>query len=871
MKVLNFKYFEGRNIYCHRPCIKMEVDLEGFSEIPSNSIDGFNEGLVELMPSLKDHRCGIDEDMGFIKRLKEGTYLAHICEHIVIALQNTIGAKAAYGKAREIKEDIYYIIYEYEYKNTAIEAGNMAVMIINSLISKKEFNMEEAILKLKETLKKEELGPSTLAIIREAKKRSIPVLRVNERSIFQLGYGSTSKIIEATISSNTSGIAIDIACDKLLTKKILFNQYIPVAEGEQVINPVQMLSEAERIGYPVVLKPRYGNQGKGVLVNLRDEKEVMEAYRTLSKDYNDILIEKYIRGKDYRVCLVDYKVVAVSERISPYVVGDGESSIIQLIQGINSDERRGEGHEKPLTKIKINEDLINYIWKNSYSLNSIPAKGEKVVLRENANLSTGGIAIDRTDSICEENIEICKRAAKAVGLDICGIDICCSDISKEMDGVIIEVNAAPGIRMHEHPYQGNSINVGKAIVDMLLKDIPRQIPIVSVTGTNGKTTTTRLVSHVLSLAGYKTGMATTGGIYINNTCIDKGDTTGYDSAMTVLTNKEVDAAVLETARGGIIRKGLAYDLADVGIITNITSDHLGIDDIDTLEELAFVKSLVVEAVKDKGYTVLNADDRISMKVLSRAKGNVVLFSKDKNNPYLRESIKKGRYGIYTWNDFIYVEKEGSIFPIIKINDIKITLDGKLKYNIENAMAACAALIGLGIDYSLIRKGMESFYLDEEHNPGRFNMYKLRDVTVILDYGHNIEGYKAVLEGVKKLDYKRLIGIIGVPGDRKDENILKIGEISGKNFDYIYIKEDRDKRNKGEGEVARLLEQGVLKGGFDKKNINVILDERAALKKSLENSRKGDLIIIFFEEYEPLLKIVKEEMNSLNKNSNEALA
>ncbi|WP_027623642.1 cyanophycin synthetase [Clostridium lundense] len=871
MKALNFKYFEGRNIYCHKPCIRMEVDLEGFSDIPSNSIDGFNEGLVNLIPKLKEHRCGIDEDMGFIKRLKEGTYLAHICEHIVIALQNTIGIEAAYGKAREINGDIYYIIYEYKYKNTAIEAGNIAIKIINSLISKKEFNMEEAISKLKEILKGEELGPSTLAIISEVKKKGIPILKIGHESIFQLGYGSASKMIEATISGNTSGIAIDIACDKLLTKKILFNQYIPVADGLQVISPVQMLLEAERIGYPVVLKPRYGNQGKGVFVNLRDEKELVQAYKTLLKQYSDIIIEKHIQGKDYRVCLVDYEVVAVSERISPYVIGDGESSIIQLIHKLNSDERRGDGHEKPLTKIKINEELINYIWKSSYSLNSIPEKGQKIVLRENANLSTGGIAIDYTDDICKENVEICKRAAKAIGLDICGIDVCCTDITKPMDGVIIEVNAAPGIRMHEHPYQGSSRNVGGAIADMLLKDISNQIPVVSVTGTNGKTTTTRLISYVLSLAGYKTGMATTGGIYVNNSCIVKGDTTGYDSAMTILNNKEVEAAVLETARGGIIRKGLAYDLADIGIITNITSDHLGIDNINTLEELAFVKSLVVEAIKEKGYAVLNADDTMSMKILNRAKGNVTLFSKDKDNPYLRENVKNGGYGIYTWKDVIYVEKDDNIVPLIKIKDIKITLEGKLKYNIENAMAACAALIGLGIDYLVIRKGMQSFYLDEEHNPGRFNMYKLKDVTVILDYGHNTEGYKAVLEGLRALDYKRLIGIIGVPGDRKNDDILEIGEISAKNFDQIYIKEDGDKRNRRDGEVAQLLECGVLKGGFNKKNVSIILDERNALKKAIETSRKGDLIIIFFEEYEPLLTIVKEEMNRLNKSSNEALA
>ncbi|WP_315116654.1 cyanophycin synthetase [uncultured Clostridium sp.] len=871
MKILNHKYYSGRNIYCHRPCIKMEIDLEGFKDVPSKDIDGFNEKLIQLLPILKEHRCGIDEEMGFVKRLYEGTYLAHICEHICISLQDMIGLKGGYGKAREIEGDIYFIIYEAEYEKTAIEIGKIAVIIINSLISNKEINIEEAIYKLREVLKLEQLGPSTVAIIREAKNRKIPYIRIGEGSIFQLGYGSTSRMVEATISAKTCGLAIDIACDKLLTKEVLYNQCLPVAEGSQVINPVQMLMEAGRIGYPVVLKPRFGNQGKGVFVNLRNERELMQAYNSILEDYKDIIIEKHVVGKDFRVCVVNYEVVAVSERVPPYVVGDGVTTIIGLIHKLNEDSRRGDDHEKPLTRVKINKELINYIWKNSYSLDSIPKKGEKVTLRENANLSTGGVAIDCTDIICEENIEICKRIAKTVGLDICGIDICCTDISKTIDGAIIEVNAAPGIRMHEHPYEGESRNVGGAIVDMLFKEIPKQIPVISITGTNGKTTTARLISYVLSLAGYRTGLTTTGGIYINNQCIDKGDTTGYDSAMTVLTNSEVEVAVLETARGGIIRKGLAYDLADVGIITNITSDHLGIDNIDTLEELAFVKSLVVEAVKDDGYAILNANDHISITLLNRIKGNVILFSKDENNSTLIEHMKNGGYGIYLSNDFIYVEKDKNISPIIKVKDIKITLDGKLEYNIENAMAACAALISLGVDYSVIRKGLQSFYLDEVHNPGRFNLYKLNDSTVVLDYAHNIEGYKAVIDGIKKLDYKRLIGIIGVPGDRKDEDIIKLGEIAGENFEYIYIKEDSDKRCRKEGEVASLLKKGVIKSGIDERNIKIILEEKQALKKAIEECRKGDLIIIFFENYEPLLEIVKKEIKQSNNKSGEALA
>lgn len=861
MKIVGINIFEGRNIYSHKKCIRMDLDLEGYCETPSNKIEGFNERLVKLLPELKKHRCGIDEDRGFLKRLKEGTYLAHICEHTIIALQNMIGIEVSYGKAREIEGDRYYIIYQYEYRNTALEAGRLGVDIINALVSGNDFKLKPRLESLKEIYANEQLGPSTLAICNEAKKRGIPVLRVGEKSMFQLGYGKYGKMIEATICSDTSGLAVDIACDKLLTKEILLNQCIPVAMGGKVLNSLDLLLKAENIGYPVVIKPRYGNQGKGVFVNIKNEKQVLEAYNILSKNYKDIMIEKHIVGRDYRVCVVDGEVIAVAERIPPYVVGDGVSTVRKLINELNKDDRRGIGHEKPLTKVNPDESLSAHIFKSGYNLNSVLPKGVKLTLRENANLSTGGIAIDCTDIICEENIEICKRAAKAIGLNVCGIDICCSDISVPLSegGAIIEVNAAPGIRMHHYPFKGESRNVAGAIVDMMFKDGKSSIPIVSVTGTNGKTTTTRLIAHTLSLLGYNVGMTTTGGIYVNNKCIDKGDTTGYSSAMTLLMNKEIDVAVLETARGGIIRKGLAYDLADVAVITNITEDHLGLDGIDTLEDLAYVKSLVGEAVKDNGYTVINADDEMSKTIVERMKSNIIFFSKDKNNKLMQKHLKCGGYGVYCDDKFIFVEKDGSTVPLIKIDNISITIKGKLKYNIENSMAACAALIGLGVDYSIIRKGLKTFTCSEEQNPGRFNMYNVNGVTVILDYGHNIEGYKAVLEGAKAIKHKRFVGIIGVPGDRLDSNIFQVGKIAGAHFDYIYIKEDEDKRGRKPMEVARILEKGVLSSGFNPKNMEIILNEVEALNKAIENSRPGDFIIIFFEKYEPLVSLVKEKI------------
>jgi cyanophycin synthetase len=862
MKIIDVNIFEGRNIYSHKKCIRMELDLEGYCETPSNQIQGFNKRLLELLPELYKHRCGIDEDMGFVKRLEEGTYLAHICEHSIIAIQNMIGINIKYGKARVIEGDRYYIIYQYEYVNTALEVGKLAVDIMNTLIKNLDFDLAPRLEELKEILLNEQLGPSTLAICEEAKKRGIPVLRIGERSMFQLGYGKHSKMIEATICSETGGLAVDIACDKLLTKDLLSNQCIPIAQGGKVQNSLDLFLKAESIGYPIVIKPRYGNQGKGVFVNIKNEKQALEAYNILSKNYNDIMIEKFIVGRDFRACVVDGKVIAVAERIPPYVIGDGISTVKELIDELNKDERRGRGHEKPLTKIKFDEALNAYIGKNGYDMNSVPPKDYKLTLRENANLSTGGIAIDCTDIICEENIEILRRAAITVGLNICGIDVCCNDISKPLTqgGAIIEINAAPGIRMHHYPYMGESRNVAGSIVDMMFKE-KKSVPLVAVTGTNGKTTTTRLISHTLSLLGHNVGMTTTGGIYVNNKCISTGDTTGYRSAMTLLMNKELDAVVLETARGGIVRKGLAYDLADVGVITNIAEDHLGLDGINTLEDLAKVKALVGEAVKDDGYTVINADDEMSKTIVDRMKSNIIFFSKSKDNPLLRANIEKGGYGIYCYNNFIYVEKDDNAVPISKIENVSITMNGKLKYNIENAMAACAALVGLKVDYSVIRKGLTTFQCNEEQNPGRFNMFDVNGVSVVLDYGHNMDGYRAVVESIKAMCSKRIIGVIGVPGDRLDSNIFQVGKIAGENFDYIYIKEDIDKRGRKPEEVAKILESGVMTSSFNSNNVEIILDEVEALNKAIDNANPGDLVIVFFEEYEPLLSLVKEKIKA----------
>lgn len=871
MKILSSNIYEGKNIYSHKKCIRLDVDLEGYCETPSKDINGFNENLVKMIPELYTHRCGIDEDGGFVKRLKEGTYLAHICEHIIIAIQNIIGIDVAYGKAREVEGDIYQIIYQYKYPKAGIESAKLAIDIINGLISGMVIDFKSRILIIKEILNDELIGPSTLAICEAAQKHGLPVMKLGSSNFYQIGYGKQGRVIEASITSNTGCISADISCDKLLTKELLYLQNLPVARGAKVCNVINLLKEAERIGYPLVLKPQYGNKGKGVIIGIKNEKELIIAYQKLINEFDDIILEEYWEGDDYRVCVVNNKVVGVSLRIPPYIIGDGNKCIEELIDELNSHEYRGEGHEKPLTKVKKDNMLINFISEQGYSLSSVLEKDKKLLLRKNANLSTGGIAIDYTDKICEENKDICIRAAKTIGLDVCGIDICTKDISKSImnnNGIIMEVNTAPGLRMHIYPSEGKSRDVGDEIIKMMYKEDIKNIPVVSVSGTNGKTTTTRLINYTLCKLGMCSGMTSTEGIFINNKCIDIGDDTGMDSAKCVLLNKDVDIAVLETARGGIIRKGLAYDLADVAVITNITEDHLGCDGVQDMEDLCYVKSLVAEAVKKDGYVIINADDKYSNTIINRIKSNIIYFSKDYKNPLIINSIRDGKTVVYLKERYICINKKRREYRISSIDDIPIILKGALQFNIENVMAACAALIGLNVDYNIIQDSIQSFELNSRENYGRFNIHEYNGIKIILDYGHNIEGYKKALSAVKEITDGKVIGVIGVPGDRNNESIKEIGKVSSKFIDKIIIKEDKDKRGRKPGEIAK-----VIKNGIDSCNkyvsVKMVLDEVEAFKEAIREATIGDSIIVFYEKIEPLIEVI-DKLNE-NKTSNAVIS
>ncbi|MGL5633698.1 MAG: cyanophycin synthetase [Sarcina sp.] len=867
MKIESQKIFGGKNIYSHKKVIKMVVNLEGLSNTPTKEIRGFNENLIEAVPELMEHRCGIDEEHGFYIRLQEGTYLAHVFEHTIIALQNRLGIDISYGKAREIEGERYYIIFEYEYSRTALIIANIAIEFINSLINEENFNFNEKFKLAYEIFKNEMRGPSTESIYKIAKSNDLPVLELGE-GVYQIGYGKKKRLFSATIGDRTNAIGIDIASDKLLTKNILEANSLPVARGARVTNTIELLKEASDIGYPLVLKPQFGSKGAGVYVNINNEKELLRNFVDLKNKTEDIIIEEFVDGRDYRVCVVDYKVVAVAHRTPPYVVGDGKKTIKELIDILNSDSRRGDGHEKPLTKIKLDEELDNYLKRKKLSINSIVELDEKVSLRENANISTGGFSEDCTEIISKENIEICERAAKAIGLDICGIDIATNNIEKSLNeyGVIIEVNAAPGIRMHEFPTIGEKRDVASSILKTMYKHGFENIPVIAVTGTNGKTTTTRLISYVISLMGYTVGMTSTDGVKIGEKYIHKGDDTGVDSAKSVLINGDVDFAVLETARGGIVRKGLAYEKADVGVLTNISDDHLGLDGIETIEDLAMAKALVLEAIKEDGYAVINADDNFCEFMLERTKKyniKTILFSVDKNNKFILKNKQDGKPVVYLDDDFVVVYNRGKEYKICNYKYMPITLNGNLKYNIYNALAACGALVGARVDYIMIAKGFLEFKCDEKFNSGRFNIYEIKGREIILDYGHNISGYEAIINSLKSMKKENVIGVIGVPGDRTDENISTIGRLSSSYFSKLYIKEDVDKRSREEGEVAKLLFEGATNNKNNISDIKIILDEFEAVEEAFYNSNVGDTIIIFYEEFNKIKQLI-DKLNKLNE-------
>lgn len=868
MEIEELRSYQGRNIYSYGPVIRMRVNLNKWADLTTKDIPYFTEKLVCLLPGLQEHHCSRGRPGGLVERLKEGTYFGHVIEHVAIELQGLAGFPVNYGSTRSTGEEgKYNVIFAYQAKEGGIVAGNLALQLVKSLLEGKEFSVEKAVKEIQEAVAKVSLGPSTQAIVQEALKRGIPAWPLGIGSLLQLGYGKKQKRIQATITGNTSCIAVDLACDKMSTKKLLSRAGIPIPLGGIAKKEEEALAIATDLAGSVVVKPYNGNHGKGVSINLEEERQIRAAFG-IAKNYSEeVIIEQSISGRDYRLLVINGQLVAAAERTPPFLEGDGIHSVRELIAILNENPLRGDEHEKPLTKIKIDPIVLMLLAKKNLTLDSVPAPGQIVYLRENGNLSTGGVPVDVRKEVHPFNAQLAVRCANILGLDIAGIDIVAQDIAQPItsleNGAVIEVNAAPGIRMHLPPLADGSANVGGAILDSLfLPGEDGRIPLVAVTGTNGKTTTTRMIGHTLSLAGYQVGMTTTDGVYLDGQCIWAGDMTGPQGAGMVLENSSTDIAVLETARGGIVRAGLAYDWSDVAVLTNISGDHLGQDGIEDLEDLIYVKSLVLETVKKNGYIVLNGEDAYLDQVIKYIPAGVkiIYFAFQGNNLVLKKHLEKGGQAIYLKNNLLVLATKQEEKPLVSIQDLPSTYQGKALHNVQNALAAAGALVALGIPPEKIAAGLSSFNCNEEQNPGRSNLWDFGDFQVLLDYGHNPAGYRSIAHLVREMRVKRAIGVIGVPGDRQDKMILEVGQIAANTFQQIIIKEDQDLRGRKPLEVAQLLYQGALTLGVE--NIKVIASEQKAMEAALEMARPGDLIVVFYEKFKPLQEILQRKKKTL---------
>lgn len=848
MKILDIKVMRGPNYWSIRrhKLIQMRLDLEELEQYPTNKINGFSERLEKMFPSMHSHRCSVGSPGGFFYRVKEGTWMGHVIEHIALELQTLAGMECGFGRTRSTgKEGVYNVVFSYMEEKAGVYTAKAAVRIAEALISGSAYDLADDIQNLREIREEERLGPSTGCIVDEARARGIPFIRLNRHSLVQLGYGVNQRRIRATIASTTGSIAVDIACDKEETKNLLEAAEIPVPKGRIVYSEEGLREAIERIKYPIVTKPVDGNHGKGATTNINNWEDAVRGLEAAKKYSRGVIVEKFITGQDHRVLVVNYKFVAAAIRKPAAVTGDGEHTIQELIDKTNEDPRRGYGHEKTLTQIKVDDFTMDILQKRELTLESVLPKGEELFLKPTANLSTGGTATDVTDMVHPDNIFMCERIARIIGLDICGIDIMAETLSEplaESGGAILEVNAAPGFRMHIDPAEGIPRNVAEPVIDMLYPPgSTARIPIIAVTGTNGKTTTTRLMAHMVKTMGYKVGYTTTDGVYIQNQLMMRGDCTGPVSAEFVLKDPTVDFAVLETARGGILRSGLGFHNCDIAIVTNIAEDHLGLQDIDTIDQLARVKAVVPGSVLPSGYTILNADNRWTVGMAKDLACKIAYFSMDENNPLIKEHTAKGGLAAIYENGYVTICKGTWKIRVEKAVNIPLTYGARATYNIANILPTLLAGFVRNFKVEDMRVALQTFIPGPAQTPGRMNIFRFRNFEVMVDYAHNTAGFEAIGDLLSKIEAQH-VGVIAGVGDRRDEDTIALGRQAARMFNEIIIRQDKNLRGRSEQEIIDLITTGIKEVDPGKK-ITVFKKESDAIDYGIRNARKGTFLTI----------------------------
>jgi len=851
MEIISINAMRGPNFWSIRrhKLIVMVLDLEEMEKFPSNKIDGFPERLKEMFPTMYSHRCSEGCEGGFFMRVDEGTWMGHIIEHIALEIQTLAGMDTGFGRTRGYGEEgVYSVVFSYMEESVGRYAAKAAVRVCEALIKGEAYDLAEDIQKMRELREDDRLGPSTGSIVEEAEARGIPWIRLNKYSLCQLGYGANQKRIQATVTSETSSIGVELACDKEDTKYLLEQAEVDVPRGD-IIRRERSLEEAcNYVGFPLVIKPVDGNHGRGITVDIQNYDDALVAFRHAKESSRSgaIIVEKFITGEDYRLLVINNVLVAAAKRTPAHVIGDGKLTIQELIDEVNKDPRRGYGHEKVLTQITTNELTKTIIKDAGYTLDSVIAKDEMLVLKDTANLSTGGTAEDVTDIVHPANVSMVERISKIIDLDICGVDIMTTDISKplsETGGAVLEVNAGPGFRMHLAPTKGLPRNVAGYVIDKLFpKGKTGRIPIVAISGTNGKTTTTRLIAHMAKMNGHRVGYTTSDGVYIQNRLLMTGDCTGPASAEFVLKDPTVNYAVLESARGGLLRAGLGFKKCDIGIVTNVAADHLGLKGIHTIEQLAKVKAVIPETVLPDGYAILNADDDLVYDMRRSLDCNVALFSMDENNPRIKALQRIGGITAVYENGYVTICRGEWKMRVMKAEDIPLTYGGKAKFMIQNVLPAILTANIQGTSIEDMKAGLETFIPSAAQTPGRLNLFKFNNFTILLDYAHNPAGMRALQKFVEELDATVKVGIIAGIGDRRIEDNNEMGGIAAEMFDEIIIRQDKRLRGKTEEELIKMLNDGIKKKDPNKKT-TIIPSEKEAITFAIKNAVKGSLIIL----------------------------